>query len=412
MTADTGQIAGQEQLQGIDDEEIRSWAKAAGKKVGDRGRIGAALRAEYLARDAELARDPGGVQPPAAGEGAPGAAGPGQPAEPGPQPRPRPARPEKQPQRVAPASRPLSGRIRSWLSGPQKPVKPSGGKPAAKSPAVPRTPLTRLISRGWGMLADVAEHVNVPVARCMEWQSPYIGLVLEDQVKNSVVDRVLQPVARAEEKLTGVGSVIAMPFLVAGLTMPGNTPEAGTAGVVRYQLLSKALEECVYAQLEMFGDGEFARRAARHSADHQAKSAQVTKILEVIFAAVPEPQDAREAAQAAQEEGARRDSIAVQFTPDPATGAASDGAQIAYGMPGVSMQRPEGADDRGQAAERAARAQAEAARRAGATAGEVLAAAKGLPPDHALGGQREQRTAAGSRRASVDAAGVRRHRLG
>src|SRR4051812_19172359 len=78
------------------------------------------------------------------------------------------------------------------------------GKKVDDAPKVrshhPRRSVDRIIERVWEGMARLVQPVNLPVARVMAVQAPVAGLLLEDIVKGTVVDRVLQPIVRVEEK--------------------------------------------------------------------------------------------------------------------------------------------------------------------------------------------------------------------
>jgi hypothetical protein len=277
----------------ISDDEIRDWAGSTGRPVGTRGRVEAKLRAEYEA----IARDLGG--PPAAAADL--ADVDAEPVR-----APKPAREETQP-RPVPRSRSRRPRSRfaAFLGGNQPASSSTSRKKAAGKADKPRVSLDKFAGKLWGYVAGGFEHVNVPVARCMAWQSPYVGLMVEDALKNTLVDRILQPIARSEEKFTTAAAVIAMPFIVAALQAPGNQPDT-ISGAARNQVLTVALKECVEAQLETFGSGEMAARVQEAAAEREAREAQVDKILTMIFFDLPAPQTPAEAEQAERDEMARR----------------------------------------------------------------------------------------------------------
>ena len=101
----------------------------------------------------------------------------------------------------------------------------SSGKGKAKPKHHPRVRVDGLISRGWEFLGSAAMRVDPPLGRCLAMQAPVAGLVLEDVVKGTFVDRGLQPIARAEDKAEKVASIVLPPLIVAGLEMAQRLPE-------------------------------------------------------------------------------------------------------------------------------------------------------------------------------------------
>lgn len=127
-----------------------------------------------------------------------------------------PLEPERAPGTPRSRRRAQSPRARvRGLFGPSQPkdTKTSKRKPKTK----PRVPVDNLVSRVWEGIARVAQPLSLPVSRCLQVQSPVAGMILEDVVRDTIVDRALQPVARAEEKAEAVLALVAPPLLVAAI---------------------------------------------------------------------------------------------------------------------------------------------------------------------------------------------------
>ena len=329
----------------IGDDEIREWAKATGRKVADRGRVGAGLRAEYTAKVGQLgageldAGDPGPFHSPGGTPGAPAAdgstsPGSGRGSEGVSAARPRAARAEQRPRPVKPQASGL-GRVKAWFNGATTTGAGAAKKTTPKAkPDRPRTPVTRLVERAWGRAARMAEFVNVPVARTMQWQAPYVGIVVEDVIAATPLDKVLQPFAKAETALSGVGAMVAMPLLVGAITSERFNPETGgLVAVARQQLFHEALAECIDAQLEMFGSRDLAAKILQSAEQQAERSEQIDQIMGMIFAQIPreveladdatdedvaraqQQQDANAAAELAMRQAA----AAIKFMPPPGT---------------------------------------------------------------------------------------------
>jgi hypothetical protein len=266
----------------ITDDEIRQWATATGRQVGQKGRISKELRAEYerMAGDADDILPEGAV---------PRVLHPAPSDDPGPP--EKPARAETPPRRIA--TRRRAG-WKFWEA-----PKPSSGKGKTSSkPKYPRIPVDRLIERGWDVLARMFQPVNLPVSRVLAFQAPVAGVMLEDVVKGTIVDLVLQPIARAEAKLEVVGALAGPPAIVLALQLPGNQPfnEDGSpnrAGAVRHQVLMSALEE----SLMMWDEVTKSRMAdvQEKVAANEARRKEVQTIIGMIFAP---PEDVAQAAAA------------------------------------------------------------------------------------------------------------------
>jgi hypothetical protein len=178
-------------------------------------------------------------------------------------------------------------------------------------------PTEKLIQRGWEFAARVLQPVNLPVARCLDWQAPTAGALLEEAVRDTVVDRLLQPVARIEDKLEIAGALIGPPVLIFALQLPQNQPvhdveviEDGVtrvrrvpwpAGAMRQQVIMSALVEaldaCVEAQERLPAE---VRERQQHR--EQRRKAMRELVQDVFFA--PPPADP--AAAAAEEDAMAR----------------------------------------------------------------------------------------------------------
>jgi len=97
-------------------------------------------------------------------------------------------------------------------------VKPKPRGPGRPKKAQPRASVANVISTGWTLLAQMAQPINLPVARTLALQAPVAGMVLEDTVKDTVIDRILQPVARAGQGGEAAFALLGPPLIVGALT--------------------------------------------------------------------------------------------------------------------------------------------------------------------------------------------------
>jgi hypothetical protein len=105
-------------------------------------------------------------------------------------------------------------------------VRAAGGSGKAKGKKHhPRVRVDGLISRGWDVLGGLATRIDPPIGRCLQMQAPVAGLILEDVVKGTFVDRALQPVARAEDKAEKVAALAGPVLCVAGLEAAQRLPD-------------------------------------------------------------------------------------------------------------------------------------------------------------------------------------------
>jgi hypothetical protein len=86
-----------------------------------------------------------------------------------------------------------------------------------------RTSIEGIVSAGWGFGAMlVASKQNLlPVARVLEMQSPVAGVIVNDLAKGTIVDKILQPFARAGDKGEQMMGLIGPPLITTAiLTKP------------------------------------------------------------------------------------------------------------------------------------------------------------------------------------------------
>jgi hypothetical protein len=262
-----------------DPAEVRAVLREHGYEVPDRGRINAANMARYR----ELVNTPGSdgePEPPMdLGEYDAGVTEADFPPEEPPAPGP-----ENKPRRVR-ASRKTGWRDR--LAG--GPVKKKGKRPA-------RVPVDRLIERGWEILARLAEPVSLPISRCLAWQSPVAGMIWEDVIKDTVADRALQPIARAEEKAEKVVALVGPPVLVGAIQAAQGLPEDQRA--LRLAILVPMLRESLVIGVKVMGD-KLEERQTREL-EMGPINARIDEIMAGFFAPPPAPPPAPEDEQAAQ----------------------------------------------------------------------------------------------------------------
>lgn len=100
---------------------------------------------------------------------------------------------------------------RSWMS---RKVSPEGGKPARR-----RVSIDGIVSGAWGVASHfLASPATLPVARCMKYQAPAAGMVLDEALRGGMIDKALQPFARAGKRGEAVFSLIGPPMMVAAIT--------------------------------------------------------------------------------------------------------------------------------------------------------------------------------------------------
>jgi hypothetical protein len=186
-----------------------------------------------------------------------------------------PLPPESKPRKVTPKRGTKADALRARMWGQGKP------KPGKKK-ARPRVPLDRLISRGWQIVARLAAPIDLPVARVLDMQAPIAGVLLEPIIKETIMDTLLQPIARLEHGGEAMFA-LAGPPLLAG--MLHRHPEA-------HAILVPALEEALTVWVEIAGPAVEAAREKRErweAGDGEAVKAMLAMIFSGIEGFDPNP---------------------------------------------------------------------------------------------------------------------------
>jgi hypothetical protein len=225
---------------------------------------------------------------------------------------------EQRPRRVRGTAKPKGLRERLWGAKTT-----SKGKPKPK-----RISLTSFVEDAWSDMAWLAAPLP-PLQRVLYAQAPYAGVVLEDSVKGTVVDAVLQPVARAETAIRAVNGLMGPPAFVAAIMAKGQRvqvieyvdddgnphPLIGADGspVTDYDTPTKFMFMGLkYCLLQMTKVSAVQLRAVQERAeDRLERGREVDRMIAWIFG-LPEPPDlvsAEEEAikRAQQMMGARED---------------------------------------------------------------------------------------------------------
>jgi hypothetical protein len=190
------------------DADIRAWAKEADVAVPARGKVPDAVRVQFM--DANPDADNLGLSP---AEGVPAHGYADAEAMPT---RPQTAT-EGHPDEVAPTPGP---RKFGAFSRPSR-----GGVSRAKKEHR-RVSLESLASGAWTLLGQAASSRGlVPTGRALMLQAPVAGMILEDTLKGSVTDRILQPLARGGETAKELGALFGVPMLVTLITVKPQAAE-------------------------------------------------------------------------------------------------------------------------------------------------------------------------------------------
>jgi hypothetical protein len=149
---------------------------------------------------------------------------------------------------------------------------PPTAKPRGRKPLKPRVSVEKLISMGWRALANMTAPVNMPVARMLDMQAPVAGMVLEDTIKETLLDRLLQPLARAEKGGETVFALIGPPLLVAAIT----------AKPQLYPALRAPLKEALAMWVDIAGDK--LEQVRKREADFEEKYGRsIDDMINMVF---------------------------------------------------------------------------------------------------------------------------------
>jgi hypothetical protein len=286
--------------------DVRQWLRDQGREVSDRGKLPRALHAEYEAahggQDAAADEDrettgPGmydlGVteqdfiaadEPPDEPPDEPAEALPAAPAAAAPQGHQDERRPRRIRRQRATAA---SFRERIWSGG--------GAKPARPAKKHPRMSLRGLFEDGFLDAAWTFQGLP-PLEKILYLQAPFAGSVADDALKGTVVDRALQPVARANDKYKKMEALTA-PLWVALIMAKGRRDEHG-----RYspetQLMFSGLRHSLLSMSRVVESFDFEQQ--KEKADQmRTASGQIDAMIAYLFE-MPEPteEQLREMAEA------------------------------------------------------------------------------------------------------------------
>jgi|SRR5215469_1891538 len=187
----------------------------------------------------------------------------------------RPSRPRASSRKAASDTRGLVGRL---LAGGAK----TGSKSKAKQP--PRVSLEKLTGRMYSTFGRVLQPLSPAASNCIQIQAPMAGVILEDKIKHTVADRLLQPVARVEDALDTMFALVAPPLACIAIEMSymqEQTPQVLMRRTIAGQILREGLRTGLELS-EQYGD-QIAAAVERQ----QRSDAQVDALIAQIFPPPP-----------------------------------------------------------------------------------------------------------------------------
>jgi len=273
--------------------DIREWANANGYTIGPRGRIPATIQQAYDAAHQSgngTGTVPGPDYPDDDFDSAFPAPESGYtaPDEPGGTGETRPRRPRGGKK----GSRP------SWLPG-------TGGKkkPGRRQPRVSTEDLLGALWRGGAKLLSPVP----PLQRTLRMQAPVAGMLLDDVVKDTIIDPVLQPLARLAAQGKTVQALIGPPAFVSAIMAhqvqrAGMDPPQGPHPLFM-AVATEGLRSSLMAWMDVAGP-KFDLALQREQEFEEKYGQKVDDMIAFVFSAPADPGDVE--AVMAEEEAIKR----------------------------------------------------------------------------------------------------------
>jgi hypothetical protein len=192
---------------------------------------------------------------------------------------PRTARTARAERRAQPVGQ-RTGRLLGTLRGPPK------GKPGTRAKKPPaRTSLEKFTTRAYTSLGRMLSALSPATGNCLQAQAAMAGVILEDTVRGTIVDRILQPAARAEDKLDKIGALVLPPVVVfameqnrTAVAMGVKTPQAG---MMREAMLMPVLRESLRIGLEV--SEAYADQIKARLEKNAETEGEIDKLIGLIF---------------------------------------------------------------------------------------------------------------------------------
>lgn len=232
------------------DQEMRAWARENGIDVPARGKISDDVRASFAEAHRQiLAADlPDGAVP-------------------------------ETPPRVAavtPAPESPVAKLKAKLI-----PKPESSRLTPRS--TKRVPLDGFGTAVWGFLAKLTQPAGLPATgNMLRFQAPFAGVLIEKSIQGTIVDRMIQPVARVHEALAPIGSLLAAPMLVGMIERnPAMLP-----------MLAPMLEDAVISMYAVAGPELKKAQERREKVREELGIEGISKVLADVFGLRVEEWDA------------------------------------------------------------------------------------------------------------------------
>jgi len=190
--------------------------------------------------------------------------------------------PDETPPRPVPKAGPSS--IPTKLQERLRPGKTRGSrKTKAKRP---RVSTAELIGSGWRIGARLAQPLP-PMYRTLRLQSVIAGPLLDDAVKDTMVDPFLQPLARLTKTGETVSALVAPNLAIGAMAYHLNATK-GEPNPVVMQVCQEMLRHGLIAMMKVGGDA-FAHQLAQEREDEERYGGSVEMIMEWLLSAPADP---------------------------------------------------------------------------------------------------------------------------
>jgi hypothetical protein len=274
--------------------DVRAWARANGIEVNDKGAISGAVSEAYrAAHNGDTMHAPGVPDyPPGMDDSDFDLAEAELPDD-------VDDTAEVAPRRVASPKRGTSGTTLPKLSDRFRRGKSAARPKGRAKPKRPRTSTAEMIGSAWRIAAKVAQPLP-PMYRTLRLQSVIAGPLLDDAVKGTMVDPILQPLARMSQAGQTVSALVA-PNLAIGAMAYHLHQTSGEPNPVVMQACQEMLRYGLMAMMRVGGEA-FAVQLAKDKADEEQFGTSVDELMAMILADMADPatEEANIAAMAAR----------------------------------------------------------------------------------------------------------------
>jgi hypothetical protein len=233
-------------------DDIREWGRQQGEEVPERGRLPKGLRARF--------NEAHGLDTPRVVHAVP----------------PEDIERVEETAPAVPVDKSPIQKVKSVFGRGKSPVSRSAVRKSRK----PRVSTENVVSFLWGGFASVVKPFSVPASRAFAMEAPIAGMVLDETIKGTFTDRILQPLARAEAQGKVWGALLAPPLIVAAIDKRPDKAE----------YLLPMLRQSLAWHIEVAGP-KMEEKMKREQEFEAKYGASVDQMIAMIFGVEPETSD-------------------------------------------------------------------------------------------------------------------------